>query len=192
MATKTNSTEVIALKLAVEKRFGHKPETRTDFSQLADIIEATTHEHLAENTLRRLWGRIHGYDTVFTRTLDVLSCYVDCEHFQGFCQQLQHADNRESEIISEGISINANQLTPGDLIRIGWLPDRECIVEFIGGRMFKAVATKNSTMQKGDTFECSIMIKNYPLFIDNLVHGGEHCARYSIGLDNGLSILEKL
>jgi hypothetical protein len=36
------------------------------------------------------------------------------------------------------------------------------------------------------------MIKNYPLFVDNLVHGGEHCARYSIGINNGLTVLEKL
>ena len=83
-------------------------------------------------------------------------------------------------------------LVSGDRIRIGWLPDRICVVEYVGGRTFKAIDAKNSTLQVGDTFECSIMIKNYPLFVDNLVHGGEHCTRYSIGLTNGLTTLEKL
>ena len=192
MAIKTDSIEIIALKHAVEKRFRHSLETRTDFSLLAADIERTTHDHLAENTLRRLWGRISGYDTVFTRTLDVLSRYVGNEHFKGFCRSLKLSGDRESEIISEGLTIKTEDLIPGERIRLGWLPDRNCIVEYVGGRMFKAIECKNSTLQEGDTFECAIMIKNYPLFVDNLVHGGEHCARYSIGINNGLTILEKL
>lgn len=192
MATKTDSIEIIALKNAVEKRFRHSLETRTDFSLLAADIERTTHDHLAENTLRRLWGRISGYDTVFTRTLDVLSRYVGCEHFKDFCRSLKERGGRESDIISDGLTIKTEELVPGERIRLGWLPDRNCIVEYVGGRMFKAIECQNSTLQEGDTFECAIMIKNYPLFVDNLVHGGEHCARYSIGINNGLTILEKL
>jgi len=192
MATKTDSIEIIALKKAVEMRFSHSLETRSDFSLLATNIEMVTRDHLAENTLRRLWGRISGYNTVFTRTLDVLSRYVGYEHFKEFCVKHKESSCRESDIITGGHSIKVEQLVPGDRIRIGWLPDRICLVEYIGGRMFKAIQCKNSTLQEGDTFECSIMIKNYPLFVDNLVHGGEHCARYSIGINNGLTILEKL
>jgi hypothetical protein len=192
MATKTDSIEIIALKKAVEEQFSHSLETRTDFSLLAADIEKTTRDHLAENTLRRLWGRISGYDTVFTRTLDVLSRYIGFTHFKAFCQQLKVASGRESEIVSTGLIIKTEQLIPGERIRIGWLPDRNCVIEYVGGRMFKAIECKNSTLQEGDTFECAILIKDYPLFVDNLVHGGEHCARYSIGINNGLTILEKL
>lgn len=192
MATKTDSIEIIALKKAVEKHFSHSLETRTDFSLLAADIEKTTRDHLAENTLRRLWGRISGYNTVFTRTLDVLSRYIGFTHFKDFCQQLKVASGRESEIVSTGLIIKTEQLIPGERIRIGWLPDRNCVIEYVGGRMFKAIECKNSTLQEGDTFECAILIKDYPLFVDNLVHGGEHCARYSIGINNGLTILEKL
>ena len=192
MAIKTDSIEIVSLKKAVEKHFSHSLETRTDFSLLAADIERTTHDHLAENTLRRLWGRISGYDTVFTRTLDVLSRYVGYDHFKSFCLSLKKSGERESEIISTGLTIKTEELLPGERIRLGWLPDRNCVVEYVGGRMFKAIECQNSTLQEGDTFECAIMIKNYPLFVDNLVHGGEHCARYSIGINNGLTILEKL
>jgi hypothetical protein len=192
MAIKTNSTEIVALKSAVEKRFGRSVETRTDFSLLAADIEFVTRDHLADNTLRRLWGRISGYDTVFVRTLDVLSRYVGYKQFSDFCQGLNDSDGVESVLISDGLTIKAEQLIPGERIRIGWLPNRVCIVEYVGGRMFKAIECKSSTLQEGDTFECSVMIKGYPLFIDNLVHGGEHCVRYSIGVNNGLTILEKL
>ena len=192
MAVKTDSPQIVSLRNIVEKRFGHPVEGRSDFSLLAIEIERITHDHIAENTLRRLWGRISGYETVFTRTLDVLCRYVGHEHWNAFCQSLQKQSSRESSIVSDGTSIKVEDLNPGDRIRMGWLPDRVCIVEYIGGRMFKAIDTKNSTLQVGDTFECNVMLKNYPLFVDNLVHGGEHCQRYSMGLNNGLTTLEKL
>ncbi len=192
MAINTKLPQITALKLAVEKRFGHTIESRTDFVLLTTEIENVTHEHLAENTLRRLWGRLKGYDTVYTRTLDVLCKYIGYDHWSAFCQALQTENNIESDIIRGKESISVEELTPGNRVRIGWLPDRLCVIEYIGGRTFRAIQTQNSTLQEGDTFECSIILKNYPLFVDNLVHGGEHCQRYSIGINNGLTILELL
>lgn len=192
MAVKTESPQIVALKLAVEKRFGHPIESRADFSRLVSDVEQVTREHLAENTLRRLWGRLKGYETVYTRTLDVLCQYVGYEHWRVFCESLALESNRESDIVKGVMSIRSEDLNPGDKIRMGWLPDRECVVEFVGGNTFRTIRTQNSTLQVGDIFECSVMLKNYPLFVDNLVHGGEHCQRYSIGINHGLTILEKL
>ena len=191
MAINTDIPQVAALKLAVENKFGRPVETRSDFSSLVIDIELNTHEHISENTLRRLYGKIPGYNTVFTRTLDVLSIYVGYKHWKAYLVSLKEA-GKESDIVTGESSIRADELNPGDRVRIAWLPDRECIVEYIGGRIFKAVSACNSTLQVGDTFECSMMLKNYPLFVDNLVHGGEICQRYSIGLNNGLTVLEKL
>ena len=60
MAVKTDSPQIVSLRNTVEKRFGHPVEGRSDFSLLAIEIERITHDHIAENTLRRLWGRISG------------------------------------------------------------------------------------------------------------------------------------
>jgi hypothetical protein len=192
MAIRTDSPQVAALKLAVEKRFGRVVQTRSDFSSLVSDIEIITHEHISENTLRRIYGKITGYETVFTRTLDVLSLYVGYKHWNAFLTSFNGAAKESDVVVGGELSIKTEDLKPGDRIRIAWLPDRECIVEYIDGRMFKAVSAYNSILQVGDTFECSMMLKNYPLFIDNLVHGGEICQRYLIGLSNGLTILEKL
>ena len=192
MAIDTSIPQVAALKLAVEKRFGHPIETRSDFTLLAADIERTTRDHIAENTLRRLWGRISSYDTVFTRTLDILSKYIGHEQWKSYCEYLSKEKNPESEIVVEAVSIRVEDLKPGDKIRIGWLPDRICIVQYMGGRTFKAIDAKNATLQIGDTFECSLMLKNFPLFVENLVHGGEHCNRYTMGMINGITTLEKL
>lgn len=192
MAENTNSPKIAALKKEVERKFGHKIDSRTDFTYLNIAIKDATHAHIAENTLRRLWGKLKGYNTVYVRTLDILSRYTGFEHWDDFCQNLGKQKATESYIVSGQVSIRAEDLVPGDRIRIGWFPDRLCVVEYQGGRLFKALDCKNSTLQNGDSFECTIMIKNYPLFVDNLVHGGEICLRYSMGLTNGLTTLEKI
>lgn len=192
MAVKTNSPQIEALKIAAEERFGSPIETRSDFARLAAEIESIVGEHLSENTLRRLWGRIPGYETVFTRTLDVICHYVGYKHWRHFLSAMACRDNRESDVVTGSMAIKTEELEPGDKIRIGWLPNRMCVIEFVGGRTFRAVSAENATLQAGDTFECSLFLKGYPLFVDNLFHGGEHCQRYSIGLNNGLTTLERL
>lgn len=192
MGVDTNIPQIKALKLAIEKKFGHPIESRTDFTLLAYDIERTTNSHIAENTLRRLWGRIPGYNTVFTRTLDVLSRYIGYDQWKSYCDILSKEKNPESGLTVEAFSIKAEDLKPGDKIRLGWLPDRICIVQYMGGKTFKCIDAKNSTLQINDTFECSLMLKNFPLFVDNLVHGGEYCNRYTMGMINGITTLEKL
>lgn len=192
MAIDTNRPEVAQLICDVERRFGRSVVSRSDFARLVNHIEDTTSNHISENTLRRLWGRISGYSSVFVHTLDVLAQYVGCEHWEAYLENISTLDKAESNIVSTAHTIKSCELNAGDRVRIGWLPNRLCVVEYLGHNKFIAVETQNSTLQQGDIFECSVMLKGHPLFIDNLVHGNEYCPRYSIGINNGLTTLEKL
>lgn len=192
MHIETNLPQLAALRLAVERRFGRPVCSRTDFSELAFDIERKTREHIAENTLRRLWGAMEGYKTVYQRTLDVLSSYAGMRHWEDFCAWLKSSSGRESDVVRGGYSVRAEELSLGDRLRIGWMPDRMCVVEYLGDRKFRAVETGNSTMKPGDTFECSMFLLHYPLYVDNFTHEGNTNLRYVMGADNGLTTLEKL
>ena len=52
----TDLPQVAALRLAVERRLGRSLACRSDFTILASEIERVTREHIAENTLRRIWA----------------------------------------------------------------------------------------------------------------------------------------
>lgn len=193
MAVQTNSPQIEALRIAVEKRFGHRIESRYDYTQLGGEIEQITHEHIADNTLRRLWGGISGYDTVQTRTLNVLCRYAGFEDWVDFCNYLAKKGGRESSLLEEqGHSIRVADLKSGDRLHIAWLPDRECVIEFQGGRTFRAIDCRNSTLQNGDSFECGVLIRDFPLAVDNLIHDGKLYPRYVMGNEHGLTRLEKI
>lgn len=192
MTVQTDLPQVAALRLAVERHFGHRIESRYDYVQLGADIERVTREHLADNTLRRLWGGISGYDTAHARTLDVLCRYVGFADWTRFCEHLARTGGRESALLEGEHSISTDTLKVGDRLRIGWLPDRECIVEFQGGSTFRAIECRNSTLQNGDSFECRVLIRDFPLAVDHLVHDGRVYPRYVMGSDHGLTLLEKL
>lgn len=192
MAIQTDLPQIAALRIAVEKRFGRPIESQYDYTLLGEDIEQVTREHMAENTLRRLWGSISGYDTAHRRTLDVLCRYAGFNGWTAFCDHIASAEGRESTLLAGGYSIRTEELHPGDRLRIGWLPDRECIIEFRGGRTFRAIDCRNATLQSGDCFECSLLIRDFPLAVDHFVHDGKVYARYVMGRDHGLTLLEKM
>ena len=174
MAVQTNSPQITALRIAVEKCFGHRIESRYDYTQLGGDIERITHEHIADNTLRRL-------------------CYAGFEDWADFCNYLAKKGGRESSLLEEkGHSIRTEDLRSGDRLHIAWLPDRECIIEFQGGRTFRAIDCRNSTLQNGDSFECGVLIRDFPLAVDNLIHDGKLYPRYVMGNEHGLTLLEKI
>ncbi len=187
MATRTDSPQVAALLQAVEKTFGRPVRTPADFVLVADRVESRTREHISDSTIKRLWKPALGYATVSERTLNVLARYAVFTHFQAFCQQLASRGLLESEFVVGQDGIRSEDLQPGTLVEIAWLPDRECTLRYLGERRFEAVETRNAKIQPGDTFSCARLIPGRPLYADDLHHGEEIYSQYAMGTAHGLT-----
>ena len=99
--------------------------------------------------------------------------------------------NPGSELF-DGDSIDVAELESGARIRLGWAPDRVCIVRYLGDFQFIAEVTENSTMQPGDTFYCRQFQKNRVAHLDNFCKAGtEKRHTYIIGKNTGITTLEK-
>ena len=192
MPIRTDSPQVMALRKAVEQKFAAPLLIRDDFVRLSEAIEVETREHIGENTLRRLWGRMKGYASVFARTLNVLCYYVGSASWEAFCSMLETSGKRESDFVDGPDVLKADTLSPGDRVRIGWMPNRLCVIEYLGDRNFRVAEAENSTVRPGDRFSCSTFLKGSPLYVDDLVHGDALYTRFGMGLDNGLTTLERL
>ena len=187
-----NIPQIVALKQSVGKRFGRSLVVHADFLALAADIWHNQRQHISETTLERVWGySTRGYNTVSLYTLNLLSRYACDMEWQDYCNHLANTP-LESEMNNEMV-IYTRDLREGDKLHIGWLPDRECIVRYLGeGDKFIAEWCNNSKMQPGDTFECLQFTLSSELCMTNFTaHNSpiHQPSNYIVGSKNGLTTL---
>ena len=191
MSVEIESPRIEALKKEVEKLVG-KINGHDKLAKLTALIETECKEHVSITTLQRLWGySTRRADKISERILDIVSRFVGADSWDDFCTK--QSANRESVLFAGKDIINCDSLKIGCRIKLGWLPDRICEVEYLGDYRFVAIKTENSTIRPGDTFRCLQIQKGMELHMDNFTRCDEPengSARYIVGRTNGLSIVE--
>ena len=192
MNIKTDIPQISLLRQAVERAIDFPLSTHGDFLRLSAGIEYTLREHMSESTLERLWGySTRYYETVSVRTLNVLARFVGYHSWDDFCVKSAKGIS-ESELFSDE-AISSADLNVGDRLRIGWPPNRICVIRYLGENRFVAEETENSTMQPGDSFSCIQIQKGKPLHLDLFQKAGnDEKLRYIVGINTGLTLLEKV
>lgn len=190
MNIKTDTPQISILRQAVEKAIDFPLSTHGDFLRLSAGIEFTLREHMSESTLERVWGySTRHYDNVSVRTLNVLARFVGYHDWEEFCRSANKTAAESSLFIDTAIC--SDNLSVGDRLRIGWPPDRICIIRYLGNNNFIAEEAENSTMQPGDTFSCIQIQKGRPLNLDNFRKAdSQEKLRYVVGINTGLTLLE--
>lgn len=194
MAIDSKSPEIMLLRERIESLFGRKPEIHSDFEELRDTIFSATKEHISETTLERIWGySTRGYNSVSKRILDILSAYSGAGSWYLFLLKLKETEASESDFFDLDI-INSTELQPGARIRIGWPPDRVCVIRYLGENRYVAEETCNSKLLPGDTFSCSQFQLHRPNYLTDLkdIDGKLKGHSYGIGLRHGLTCLQLL
>ena len=165
MGIESNSPKIALLRQKVENTFGKIPRVHNDFVVLGNTIKATIKKHISETTLERVWNYSNrGYDTVSLYTLDLLSEYAGYLNWGNFCEAIKTDALKDSDLFNCS-SIRSIDLKPGDRIKLGWLPDRVCLIEYTGNNRFIAIECQNSTMKTGDTFSCLEFILYQPAYM---------------------------
>lgn len=172
----SSSTEVNQTKIAVEARYGSCPDSPADFAELSLRIKLATGKDISPDTLSRLWGYKKGYTHVRGSVIEILQSYAHAAEESGF---IYH------------VAINADDLQTGDRVRIAWLPDRTCTLEYLGDYRWRIAEVHHSKLNAGDTFSCRVIAKDQPLVVDHLRAGEQMFDGYVIGGKNGLTIVEK-
>lgn len=188
MNFESNLPQIVTLRNSVEVRFGRPLTIHNDFLLLVTDIEDSLHEHISETTLERVWNySTRGYNTVSLRTLNVLSRYcANCEWFE-FCDMLKTG---ESGLFNVETVFSTN-LTPGQRLRIGWLPNRLCVIKYLGDNRFVAEHCENSTMKEGASFSCLQFTLGKEAILTDFKQNYSDAPgnSYAVGTKNGLTTL---
>ena len=193
MGININTPQIIALRNEVERTFG-KITSHSYLQKLSEEIEQKCKEHISVSTLERFWNySTRNATNISVRILDIISCFVGADSWEDFCNKYNKESNKESELFENKETINSSTLKEGTRIKIGWLPDRICEVEYMGDNRFVATHTENSSIKPGDSFKCLQMEQGRELYMDCFTREGEEMnnstARYVVGQSSGITII---
>lgn len=182
--------ELNCLLEEVEKVYGRKILTTTDFEALSVVLERETGEMLSSSTLKRLWGYVSGSQVPRKSTLDILCKFIGKNDFSAYCEGLMEDKTISSRFFSSK-TLESCSLEAGQSVIIGWAPDRIVRLEYLGNCEYLVTDSGSSKLVAGDRFSLGSMMLGFPLYIPALHREGEQVPlSYVAGAANGLNRLD--
>ena len=174
------------LRTDIETALKKKLQTPKDFEFLRERIYARLHILVSRTTLMRLWGYVDEDVKPRKATLDILSHFLGYEDWNAYCQNSRlPKEQQSSPVMSRKLSVSSD-LSIGEKLRLTWQPGRVCDVEYLGNLSFRVIASENTRLREGNTFECSLIIEGEPLYLDNLKQGKLPAIAYVCGKKTGV------
>ena len=193
MSINMDSPQIAALRKEIEKMVG-KMYSHSNFTHLSGLIGYKCKEHISVTTLERIWGySTRNASKISVRTLDVIARFVDCADWESYCRLLHEKNQQNSGIFQAPDAIHSSNLVIGTRVRLAWIPDRVCEIEYLGNNRFVATRCENSSIRPGDSFSCLLIEKGRELYMDNFTRSGEEPVtgtRYVVGQLSGLTTAE--
>ena len=173
----------------VEKHYGRKLSTTTDFESLSVIIEKTTGDLLSSSTLKRLYGYVSLNTVPRKTTLDILSRFIGNRDYETFRISLSNDPQFSSRFFSAK-TVTTSELKAGDRLRIGWPANRIVTLNYLGDDLFEVDTSVNASLVKGDRFLQVSFMKGYPLYLSRILRDGDYTPAYVAGMNSGLNLIE--
>jgi len=181
--------EINYLLTEVEKRYGRRLATSSDFEALSVVIEHEIGDNLSASTLKRLWGYVTLNPTPRLSTLDILSRFLGLKDFRSFCGHLKESGECDS-VFFTAKCIQSTDMAPGNILTIGWNPNRQVKLRYDGDNIYTVIDQVNSKLEVNDSFVNTTFMLGYPLCISRIKRGKEYTASYVAGNKDGLTVLE--
>ena len=189
-----DTKDIESLKDALEKAIDGKLSVSSHFDTLRELIFSRTGQFVSSTTLKRLWGYLDDKRKPHVSTLSLLALTLGFSDWDDFVAN--HAQNDHSESLPSnpklGKCINVtSDLKPGDRIKLFWEPQRECIVEYLGGIEFRVIESQKTKLKPGDHFSANLIIAGHPLYLSNLVRKNQKPMVYICGrLKGGIQFIK--
>lgn len=171
MERDTNSKAIESLKAALEKAVDQKISVSGQFDTLRDYIFSHTGQFVSTTTLKRMWGYLSDRRDPHVSTLSLLAKTLGFSDWDDFVAGHDKLDGDDAFPSNPklGGSINvSSDLKPGDRLKLFWFPERECVVEYLGGIDFRVIESKKTKLKPGDLFSTHLIVSGHPLYLSNL------------------------
>lgn len=168
----------------IERAVGRSMRRHGDFVWLSEKIFDRLRVYVSHTTLKRLWGYIDEGVQTRESTLDVIARFLGYADYRAYCSR--GCEEPESNPVMSRKLIPEDDLAEGDAVVLNWLPDRECVVVYLGGGKFRVEKSVNTRLREGTTFDCSLIVEGEPLYLNNVDLGVKELTAYVCGKKNGV------
>ena len=186
-----NTPEIEELKLLVEQRYGKKLSTTTDFDEFSLSLQKKNELAVSSSTMKRLYGYVGDTHKPRVATLDILSRYIGHKDYASFVQWLKKSTRYNSSFFDANQLVSSDILS-GDIVEIGWAPNRMLRLEYLGDSKYRILEASNSKLRVGDVFITGCFIKGQPLYLPYIERDGQHTPPFVAGRNGGLSIMRRI
>lgn len=184
------TVEIDCLRKAVECKLHRRLLAPGDFDMLIAKIAESSNDRISRSTLKRVWGYVSNKHHLRNETLSILARFVGYDDWTDFCEK--HSGFVDSDMLV-GEKICTSDLEMGDMIEIGWNPDRICQLEYVGNDEFIVRRVEHAKLSVGDSFRAVSFCIGQPLVVSCLKRFSDgHEYSYVAGRRNGLTKLKKL
>lgn len=187
----TKEIELSELRTRIEAMYGKQLLTTTDFEEFSVMLKRKHNAEISSSTLKRLWGYVSDVHKPRTTTLDTLTQYVGYKDYADFVSQLKKDESRNSSFF-HCEQITSASLNAGDMIEIGWSPNRMLRLLYHGDSVYEVCEAANSKLVVGDRFTAGCFIMSQPLLLPYINRNGERLSAFIAGRNTGLSVLRKI
>lgn len=186
VTTMEKELNIERLKADVEARLQRGMLSPKDFTYLNEVIVNELNERVSVSTLKRIWGYSSYNSKPSASILSSLCRLVGYRDWQDYVANRENTSRKPSEtVMSDKIMVDTD-LEVGAHLRLTWMPQRVCDIEYRGNNEFEVLSSVNTGIKPGDLFDCSLIVSGEPLWLSNLRQFGKAPVAYVCGKLGGI------
>lgn len=172
------------IKTRLEAKLKHQIRYPSDCFALAVDIEKTTGERLGVTTIKRVLGFVEDNASHRMATLDIIARYLGYENYD----YLMDSFNSEtSSGFTAATMISQESIEIGQRIRLEYRPSKALEIEKTADSTFKVLNLQGCSLKQGDSLIISTIVKDYPLYISDVIRDGNSLGSYVCGKVSGIT-----
>ena len=173
----------------VENKFGQEIRYSKDCEVLANEISNTTTKKISVSTIKRLFGFAKGIEEPRLYTMDVLAVYLGYKNYDGLMLEFKSATSSEFEIVEE---IRVDELNLNVELALHYEPNRWLKLRYLGDSKFELLEVVNSKLLEKDIVVVSHIVRDYPLFLSNVIRQEKNLGSYIAAKISGVTAIRIL
>lgn len=178
--------DIQKLKDAVQKAFGRRIVTPSDYTHLADLISVRSKLSISSTTLKRVWGYISDTGAPYQPSYYTLRALVGYLGYTDFDDFLNDCSNEQSAVFM-GAVYNVENFRKDTITELSWSPNRLVRLKYTGGNQFEVIESFNAKLQVGDIVHCTNLVNMAPAYF-NVKHTDGSTVTYIAGSRSGVNI----